>query len=228
VFDASPDALVEGIALLAENSSGNFAIDAPFGEAIYELLGGFAANDPGLVLRIFRETNLRLLPWVAGHSEVAALVLGADMDRSAVLLVALDGPEPTPERIIRRLAYFDADTAADLMLAVLAVGRGDVLADALNTIVPDAYWSRLGAGPIGRLDSAAALLIALRDRVGEVHTAGFVGAGVSDYLSSVGIGDLEAEYRSRHIDTLELLAGTASNEEDRRFFESFIVIIKEA
>jgi hypothetical protein len=55
-----------------------------------------------------------------------------------------------------------------------------------------------------------------------------VGAGVSDYLSSVGIGDLEAEYRSRHIDTLELLAGTASNEEDRRFFESLIVIIKEA
>jgi hypothetical protein len=114
------------------------------------------------------------------------------------------------------------------MLAVLAVGRGDVLADALNTIVYDAYWSRLGAGPIGRLGSAAALLIALRDRVGEVHTAGFVGAGVSDYLPSVGIGDLEAEYRSRHIDTLELLAGTASNEEDRRFFESFIVIIKEA
>jgi hypothetical protein len=226
-FDASPNALVDGIALLAENSSGNFAIDAPFDEAVYELLDSLAARDHGLVLRVFSETDLRILPWVAGHSREAAVVLGADLDRSAVLLVTLDGPEPTPERIIRQMAYFDAETAADLMLAVLDVGRGDVLTDTLNTIVYDAYWSGLGAGPTGRLDSAGALLIALRDRVGEGRTAGFVVAGVSDYLSAVDTGDLEAEYRSRHIDTLELLAVTASNAEDRRFFESLVAIVRE-
>jgi hypothetical protein len=174
-FGASPDALVKGIALLAENNSGNFAIDAPFDVAVYELLDGFAASDPDLVLRVFRETNLRLLPWVIGHAKEAAMVLGANLDRFAVLLVALDGPEPTPERIIRQLAYSDGETAAGLMLAILDVGRGDVMTGPLNTIVYDAYWSGLGAGPTSRLDSAGALLIALRDIVGENRTAGFIG-----------------------------------------------------
>ena len=227
-FGASPDALIKGIALLAENSSGNFAIDAPFDEAVYELLDEFAASDPDLVLRVFRETNLRLLPWVIGHTKEAAMVLGTDLDRSAGLVVALDGPEPTPERIIRQLAYSDAETAAGLMLAALDVGRGDVMAGTLNTIVYDGYWSGLGAGPTGRLDSAGALLIALRDIVGENRTTGFIGGGISDYLSGVDSGDLEAEYRSRHIETLELLAGAASRAEDRRFFESLIAIVRVA
>ena len=226
--NASPDALVEGIALLAENSSGNFAIDAPFDEAVYKLLDGFAAGDPNLVLRVFRETNLRLLPWVTDHPKEAAMVLGADLDLSAVLLIALNGPEPTPERIIRQLAYSDAETAAHIMLAALELGRGDVLTSTLNTIVYDAYWSGLGAGPTGRLDSAGELLVALLDQVGEGRTAGFVGGGVSHYLSSVNSGDLEAEYRSRHIDTLELLAGVASDPEPRRFFESLVAIVREA
>ena len=156
------------------------------------------------------------------------MVLGADLDRSAVLLVALDGPEPTPERIIRQLAYFDAETAADLMLAALETGRGDVLTGMLNTFVYDAYWSGLGTGPASRLDSAGALLIALRDRVGDGRTAELVGVGVSDYLSGVDSGNLESEYRSRHIETLESLAGAASNAEDRRFFESLIAIVREA
>jgi hypothetical protein len=54
-----------------------------------------------------------------------------------------------------------------------------------------------------------------------------VGEGVSDYLTGVDSGDFEAEYRSRHIDTLELLAGATSNGEDRRFFESLISILRE-
>ena len=226
-FGASPDALVEGIAILAENSSGNFAIDAPFDEAIYELLDGFAASNPDFVLRVFKETNLRLLPWVIGHAKEAAIVLATDLDRSAVLLVALDGPEPTPERIVRQLAYSDAETAAGLMLATLDVGRADVMTGTLNTIVYDAYWSGLGAGPTGRLDSAGALLTALRDIVGENQTAEFIGAGVSDYLSGVDKSDLEPEYRSQHIGTLELLAGAASRAKDRRFFELLIAIAKE-
>jgi len=227
-LNATPDALIQGIALLAENSSGNFEIDAPFDEAMYKLLDRFAASDPNLVLRVFGETDLKLLPWVTGHAKEAAMVLGADLDRSAVLLVALDGPEPTPERIIRQLAYFDAETAADLMLAALETGRGDVLTGMLNTFVYDAYWSGLGTGPASRLDSAGALLIALRDRVGDGRTAELVGVGVSDYLSGVDSGDLESEYRSRHIETLESLAGAASNAEDRRFFESLIAIVREA
>ena len=227
VSGASPDTLIQGIARLTENSSGNYAIDAPFDEAVYDLLDEFAVSDPGLVLRVFRETDLRLLPWVTGHATEAVMVLSADLNRSAVLLVALDGPEPTPERIIRQLAYFDADTAADLMLAALDAGRGDVLTDTLNTIVYDAYWSDLGAGPPGRLGSAGELLTSLRDRVGEGRAAGLVGEGVSDYLTGVDSGDFEAEYRSRHIDTLELLAGATSNGEDRRFFESLISILRE-
>lgn len=111
------------------------------------------------------------------------------------------------------------------MLAALDVGRGDVMTGTLNTIVHDAYWSGLRAGPTGRLDSAGALLIALRDIVGENRTAGFIGGGISDYLSDVDSGDLETEYRSQHIETLELLAGAASRAEDRRFFESLIAIV---
>ena len=225
---ASPNALVKGIALLSENSSGNFAIDKPFDEAMYALLDGIAGTDPDLVLRVFAETDLRPLPWVAGHGEQAVTVLGADPIRSAVTLGSYDGPEPTAERIVRRLAYADAETAATLLLAFLEVGRADVLTGTLNSIAYDAYWDGLGAGPAGRLESAAALLLALRDRLGEGQTAGLVGGGVPDYLAAVAAGELEPEYRSRHLDTLRELARAASSIEDERFFESLSVVVRDA
>jgi len=226
--DASPGVLIEGIALLAGKSSGNFDIDAPFDEAVYEVLDGFAETDPDLVLRVFRETDLRPLPWVTNHAESAAGVLGANPEKSAGLLFTFDGPEPTPERIVRQLAYLDADTAVELMLAALDAGRSDVLTGTLNTIVYDAYWSGLGVGPADRLESAANLLIALRDRVGEDRTAVLVSDGVSDYLSGVAEGELEAEYRSRHIRTLKALESEASSSRDARFFESLSAIIRDA
>lgn len=42
----------------------------------------------------------------------------------------------------------------------------------------------------------------MRGRVGEGRTAGLVSDGVSDYLSAVTNGELEVEYRSRHLETL--------------------------
>jgi hypothetical protein len=225
---ASPELLIEGIALLAGNSSGNFSIDAPSDDGVYEVLDGFAETDPNLVLRVFRETDLRLLPWVTAHAESAVAVLGADPVKSGELLFTFDGPEPTPERIVRQVAYLDAGTAVELMLVAVDTGRGDVLTRTLNTIVYDAYWSGLGVGPSGRLESAAALLIALRDRVGEDRTAALVGGGVFDYLSGVAEGELEAEYRARHIQTLKALESDASSSEDAGFFESLSAFVRDA
>jgi hypothetical protein len=226
--DTEPDALVVGIALLAENSSGNFAIDAPFDEAIYDVLDSFAANDPGLILKVFRETDLRPLPWISGHAETAASVFGGDVPSTVGLLTTLDGPEPTPERILRALAYHDASSSVELMLAALDAEQGQILTDTLNAIVYDAYWSELGAGPDGRLRSAAALLLALRDRVGEERAVELVVAGVVDYLRSVSDGDLEAEYRTRHLETMDALSDAASVEDDRLFFESLSIAIRHA
>ena len=232
VPDASPDDLVQGIALLSVNTSGNFAIDAPFDEAIYLLLDGIGGTDPNLVLRIFTETDLRPLPWVAGHGEQAVRVFGADPARSLALLARYDGPEPTPERMVRQLAYADASTAAALLLALLdadqEIGRGDVVTGTLNSIVYDAYWAGIGAGPDGRLESAAALLLALRDGIGANRTAGLVGAGVADYLAGVAAGDLEPEYRLRHMDTLRELARGSSNVNDQRFFESLSLVVRDS
>lgn len=224
--DASFEELIDGITLLSENTSGNFAIDTPFDEAIYDLLDGFVDSDPALVLRIFRETDLRPLPWVAGHGEAAARVFAADLASSVTLFAAYDGPEPTPERVLRLLAYSDADTAVALMLAARDAGREHDLINTLNTIVYDAYWSDLGVGPDQRIESAAALLLSLKDRVGAERVSELVAAGVTDYLDDVGTGDLEAEYRSRHLETIDTLRSRADNEEDRIFFESISAVIK--
>ncbi|MBT3942628.1 MAG: hypothetical protein HOC77_04910 [Chloroflexi bacterium] len=225
---ASSHTLIDGVALLSENTSGNFAIDAPYDEAIYNLLDGLAVSDPQLVLQVFRETDLRPLPWVTAHGEAAARAFGANPASSAALLATYEGPEPTPERILRQLAFTDAGTAADLMLAALDVGRGHDLTNTLNSIVYDAYWSALGVGPDRRLESAAELLTALRDRVGAERVAGFVLGGVTDYLSAVGTGDLETEYRSRHIETIEALLAFADNNDDQLLFESLSAAIKSA
>ena len=222
---APPNDLVNGIALLSKNSSGNFAIDAPSEEAIYALLDGIGETDPGLVLRVFAETDLRPLPWVAGHGEQAARVLGADPAASAAMLVRYDGPEPTAERIVRQLAYADADVAASLLVAALEIGRGDVLTAELNTIVYDAYWDGLGAGPDGRLDSAARLLLALRESLGEARLGEIMEAEVTDYLSDVDAGNLEVEFRDRHVETLRELARRSSDAEQVRFFESLAAVV---
>ncbi|HCV27664.1 MAG TPA: hypothetical protein QGI07_05170 [Dehalococcoidia bacterium] len=66
----------------------------------------------------------------------------------------------------------------------------------------------------------------MRGRVGEGRTAGLVSDGVSDYLSAVTNGELEVEYRSRHLETLGALERLASSDEDRRYFESLSAIVR--
>ncbi len=207
--DAPADRVIAGMALLAENSSGNFAIDARFDEAVYDLLDRRAAAEPGLPVLVFRDTRLRILPWLTGHSESAAAALRHDTAVWAELIGAFDGPEPTPARAVRALAYGQPETAAALLAEFDRRGRRDVVTATLNTLAYDAYWAGLGAGPEQRLESVAALLAALRSELGEGWIATALLEAVAAYEATIAAGDVEPGFAGRFQDTLAAASAAA-------------------
>ncbi|MFW6195562.1 MAG: hypothetical protein ACOC5M_03460, partial [Chloroflexota bacterium] len=215
VEDAPRDALIDGVATLTARSSGNFAIDQRHDNAVYEILSARVGASPSMAIEMFRETDLRPIPWIMGQPEAASRALGADPEATADLFVSYDGPEPTPVRLTRALAYADPGVAAEIVAAFDRVGHRSVVTGLLNSLAYDEYWETHGRGPDRRLESAAALLEALHGTLGPDWLREAVLDGVASYASDIEKGNVEPEFRDRHLDTLSALSDMTGRETSR-------------
>ena len=161
-----------GAEVLAANSSGNFAIDAPYDAAIYAHLDRFAEIAPADVLSTLTDTGMRVIPWISRGGDVADVVLGANPSASAAALLRLTGSNETPWRILHMLAKTDPALAASITVEMSrqSTEDSDVLVKMLREFVYDSYWWQRRAGPNVHPVQFAKFLAAMLDAAGEPAT----------------------------------------------------------
>ncbi|MBI4219372.1 MAG: hypothetical protein HY682_04445 [Chloroflexi bacterium] len=200
---ASREALIAGVKRLVDHSSGNFAIDRPYDEAVYALLDRKALLDPGLVRDVFRESGLALLPWIEGHASRAAFVFKRDPGAAAKLIIDVADLRTPAPMLLHALVAADADMAAQVIAE--ADTEPDLVARTFNQFAYDVYWSDLKAGPKVDLAADAKFLSRTVALKGANWTLPRIARGVALYRAAIDRGELEAEFLTRHGDLLRRL-----------------------
>lgn len=179
--------------LLVANSSGNFDIDAAYGEAVFTHFDRFVERAPAAVLRSVATSGMRIVPWISRSSDGALRAMKSEPDTAAALLLALSGSRETAERIIHLIAGSDPALAADLTVSAANVhGRGaPFLASALGAFAFDAYWSARDSGPNIEPKRFAEFVVALADRLGDAPVEAALTDVVETLRRGAAAGDLE-------------------------------------
>ncbi|MBI4220159.1 MAG: hypothetical protein HY682_08465 [Chloroflexi bacterium] len=201
---ATRSQLIAGITKLVQHSSGNFAIDRPYDEAVYALLDSKSQNDPALVRDVFKESRLRMLPWIQGHGGRAASVFASDPRAAAQLILDAGDLRNPPPMLLHALVVADAAVAARVVSEADALDA-EIAARFFNQFVYDVYWADLKAGPKVDLSADATFLSRIVALKGPNWALTRIAQGVSLYRAEIERGELEAEYLARHAALLQRL-----------------------
>ena len=146
--DASAESITSGARLLTENSSGNFAIDRSYNEAVFDVIETLAASDPAAAIAALGESGMRLRPWIHRRTQGALEMIRREMNLAAGLLAAASGPRETPEGLLHELIDHDPEIAAALLVEMENQGVENIAQRTLMTLAFDAYWTDWG-GVVG-------------------------------------------------------------------------------
>ena len=208
-FGASELDLRRGIILLIEEPSGNYRIDEPFLERLYEVA---AEASPNEVVRIMTETPLPLEGMIVRQPTAAAAALSGDLDLGAALVENSDRAIAPPARIIYRLIVADPALAADLVVELESRGRGDLVAESLAYFAYDNVRSeRFPQLPIS-LSKDGAFLDLLLEKKGVEWLETWLAEAVSLYLWRVAAEEVAPDFLIRYRETLEAAANSLDPE----------------
>lgn len=189
--DATLEEIASGAKSLADSSSGNFAIDAQYDEAVFTHLDRFVDVDPAGVVRAIDESGMRLVPWISRESDGAIRAMAGATQDAVDLLLGLEGSRETPERIIHLLTREDAALAATL--ATLASEETDdgLPGKVIRTFAYDAYWSERSSGPNVGPEVVAEFFFELSERLGIDETVELLSLAVNGLQVDATAGDVE-------------------------------------
>ena len=145
---ASADAIASGARLLQENSSGNFAIDRPYDDAVYDVIESLGASDPAAAIAALKVSEMRLRPWIHRRTDGSLDMMRRELALAAALLAAVPGPRETPDGLLHELIAHDPEVAAALLVEMDNQGEADIAQRTLMALAFDAYWSEWG-GVVG-------------------------------------------------------------------------------
>ena len=205
---ASLTAITAGAKTLAENSSGNFAIDRAYELAVFDMVERIGEKDPAAAVGVAAESGMRLQPWLDRGSTEMLSIFRREPAAAGRLVLSQESTRSSAQRVVHALAALDPDLAASLLSEMAsridsaAVGGHAAARGALIEMAYDAYWTSLGAkiGPDPSLDARfIAALAKLRGK--EWLQAGFTEA-VASVRASSAAGETEPEFESEFRRTL--------------------------
>ena len=128
---ASDADLRRGIALLIQETSGNYRIDEPFLERLYAVMAERLLARPGESLRVMAETPFPLEGMILRQPDAASAALSGNIGLAVTLVEGSDPVLAPPSRIVHRLIMADPSLAAELLIALDRRGRSALVTESL-------------------------------------------------------------------------------------------------
>ncbi len=206
---ASAEAIASGARLLKENSSGNFAIDRPYDDAVYDVIESLGAADPAAAIAALGVSDMRLRPWIHRRTDGSLDMMRREPRLAAGLLAAVPGPRETPDGLLHELIALDPEVAAALLVEMENQSVENIAQRTLMTLAFDAYWSEWG-GVVGvdpELD--ARFLVELARLRGNDWLEGHFRKGVERVRFEIEAGETDPQFLEQLRRTLTAALGTS-------------------
>ena len=214
-LDITPEAQVSdlkgGVALLIEEPSGNFIIDEPFLELLYEVLAARSRTEPAAMLQLLQETPFPLEGLIQEQPAAAVALLESDLAAALRLVRRSDPVLSPPARIVQRIIQTDPVLAASLVQALDEQGEAELVVEAL------AYF----AYDLSRLDRVPALSISLEQdgrflrsllaNLGEIVVAQRLSETFRVFGDRVATTQVPPDFLTQYQATLAAAAATVSD-----------------
>ena len=210
--DAPEAELRRGIGLLIEETSGNYRIEEPFLERLYEVIADRAYGSPGETARLVSETSFPLEGMILNQPEAAVAMLSAN---SALPIALVKGSDPLiapPARIVYRLIAAEPGLAATIVIALDQDGQREMAVEALAYLAYDkARSDKYPQLPIS-LTQDGAFLNSLLERQGAAWLSARLAESVDLYHERASAGEVAPDFLERYRETLEAAADSLDPE----------------
>ncbi|PKB59395.1 MAG: hypothetical protein BZY83_02005 [SAR202 cluster bacterium Casp-Chloro-G2] len=207
--------LKAGITLLVEEASGNFRVDEPFLEALFQVAAARAGIAPRETAQLLLDSPVPLEGMLLAQPAAGALILNSDMDTALTLVRDSDPLLSPPWRVMYRLINADPGLAARLLAEFQRRGEGALVAESLAYFAYDKdRLARSSILPIS-LEEDGRLLSALFRVEGADWLEARLGESVELYRQRVESGEVSPDFLERYRETLEFAAAFLSGGESR-------------
>ena len=201
--------LVQGVDLLLEETSGNYRIDEPFLEQLYQVITERARENSGSVAVIIENSRFPLEGFTQSQPATASLIMSRDIDTAMRIVESSDPVLAPPARIIYKLIYSDPVLAARLVDGFDQRGDDEIVVESLAYLAYDKSRSeKFPALPIS-LEQDGRFLEQLLSTKGEAWLAEQLRTAVRTYRSRAKNGEVSPEFPEQYRQTLQAAAARA-------------------
>jgi hypothetical protein len=224
ITSGSTDAqsLKVGIASLVQEPSGNYQVDEPFLDALYQVMAERAEDDPREAARLILDSPFPLEGMILAQPEAAATIFGGDIETALFLATNSDTLLAPPWRIIYRLIKADPSLAAEVLAEFHRRGEAELVAESLAYLAYDKVRLELSPTlPISLEEDGRFLGELLRAEGAEWVEARLV-ESAELFRQRVEDGEVSADFLEHYRETLEFAAAFLSGGETRTVLTGII------
>ena len=206
--DAADADLRRGLGRLLGEPSGNYRIDEPFLEAMYEVMAQRAGASPSAALRVMADTPFPPEGMILRQPGAVAAALGSDLDLAADLVMGGDAVTSPPPRIVYRLIGADPGLAAGVVIALDGRGESGIVAESLAYFAYDQVRAEKYPRLSIYIGGHGAFLRALLVWQGAEWLEARLSAAVSLYRGRAAAGEVAPDFLRHYRDTLDAAAAS--------------------
>jgi hypothetical protein len=208
-------ALRAAIALLVEEPSGNFRVDEPYLEAMFEVVAQRTGDSPHEAAQLLLDTPFPLEGFILAQPAAAAAIFDSRMAVAVELVQTSDSLLAPPWRIMYRLVQADPSLAANILSEFHRRGETRLVAESLAHMAYDKdRQERSSLLPIS-LEADGLFLGELFQDEGADWLEVRLSESVSLFRQRVEDDEVSPEFLERYRDTLEFAAAFLNNPETR-------------
>ena len=216
---ASDADLRRGIALLIQETSGNYRIDEPFLERLYAVMAERLLARPGESLRVMAETPFPLEGMILRQPDAASAALSGNIGLAVTLVEGSDPVLAPPSRIVHRLIMADPSLAAELLIALDRRGRSALVTESLAYFAYDKARSEKYPRLPLSVSQDGQFLQSLLARQGDEWLRSRLTGAVELYRRRAAAGDVAPDFLRHYRDTLQAAANTQDPDAGNRLAE---------
>jgi hypothetical protein len=214
--EAQVSALKRGVALLIEEPSGNFIIDEPFLDRLYEVIAARSQAEPAVMLQLLQETPFPLEGFIREQPTAAVTLLESDLEAAVRLVRQSDPVLSPPARIIHRIVHTDPVLAASLVQALDQQGEADLAVDSLAYVAYDlSRLTKIPDLPIS-LEQDGRFLGALLQKLGTVVVTQRLSETFKVFGDRVATSQVSPDFLTQYQATLLAAVATLSDSDVRQ------------